>query len=247
MKLRHSLLYIENALGKKSLYSRLLLFVAGIIVLSLFAQWFELYIPEIEVWIKGLGGLAPLVFILLFISATPFFLSVDALCLAAGVLFPLLAGSLYILISTYLAAAVIFILGRSLFQNKVRQLLAKHPKLENMDAVLVGNDFKIMFLLRLLPLPFALLSYAFSATQVTFKAYILSTSGILIYNLTLVYFGYTAKHIASMAQSAQATHTINYPLLTIGAIGIALILTLIIKIARKTLKQITPDNTELRE
>jgi len=247
MKLTHDFPHIEHALGQKSLYSRLLLFVAGIVVLSLFAQWFEFYIPEIEVWIKGLGGWAPLAFILLFIGATPFFLSVDALCLAAGILFPLLAASLYIIISTYLAATVIFILGRSLFQNKVKQLLAKHPKLENMDAVLVGNDFKIMFLLRLLPLPFALLSYAFSATQVKFKAYILSTSGILIYNLTLVYFGYTAKHIASMAHSVQAASTINYPLLIIGAIGIALILTLIVKIVRKTLKQITPDNTEFKE
>jgi len=247
MKLIHSLLYIERALEQKSLYSRLLLFIAGIIVLSLFAHWFKLYIPAIEVWIKGLGAWAPLVFILLFIGATPFFLSVDALCLAAGVLFPLLAGSLYIIISTYLAATVIFILGRFLLQNKVKQLLEKHPKLKNIDTILVNNDFKVMFLLRLLPLPFALLSYAFSATQVKFKAYILSTSGILIYNLTLVYFGYTAKHIASIAYSAQATNTINFPLLVVGAISILLILTLIVKIARKTLKQMTPDNTELKE
>lgn len=231
--------------GNSHLFLRLLVIAGGIIVLVLFAHWFELNITHVETWIKSLGALAPLAFILLFVGTTPFFLSVDAFCLAAGVLFPLIIGGFYIIISTYLAAAIIFILGRYFIQDKIKVLLTKHPKLKSIDTLLIDNGLKIMFLLRLLPLPFALLSYAFSITQVKFKPYIISTSGILIYNLTLVYFGYTTKHIASIASSTQSATSINYPLLIAGAIVNLVVLAMIIHVARKTIGRIFPEMEDL--
>ena len=237
--------HLCNRLSNNALYLRLLRIAGGIIVLSLFAHWFDLYIPRIEIWIKSLGALAPLAFILLFVLGAPFLLSVDALCLAAGVLFPLTAGVIYAVISTYLAAVVIFILGRYLVQDKAKVLLARHPKLVSLDNLLSDNGFRLMFLLRLLPLPFAVLSYAFSVTQVQFKPYIISTSGILIYNLALVYFGYTAKHIASLGSEAPSTGSVNYPLLVVGLIVILFILAMLVKTVRNTLAQIAPEIVEL--
>ena len=232
-------------IGFRTLYLRLLLAIGCIMLLGLAAHWFEFYIPHIEHWIKSLGALGPVVFIILFTVATPLFLSVDALCMAAGVLFPLSTGSFYIIISTYLAATVIFILGRYFFQDKVKELLAKHKTLENIDALLVDNDFKIMFLLRLLPLPFALLSYTFSVSQINFKPYIISTSGILIYNIALVYFGYTAKHIASIASATASDSSVNYPLLAFGAIAILFILAMIVRTVRKTIDKIALNPIEI--
>ena len=246
MNMNNHLHNFYSYFGNSSLFLRLLMIAGGIIVLVLFAHWFELNITHVETWIKSLGALAPLAFILLFVVTTPFFLSVDAFCLVAGVLFPLTTGGFYIIISTYLAAAVIFILGRYFIQNKVKILLTKHPKLKSIDTLLIDNGLKIMFLLRLLPLPFALLSYAFSVTQVKFKPYIISTSGILIYNLTLVYFGYTTKHIASIASSAQSASSVNYPLLIVGVIVNLLVLAMIIHVARKTIGQIFPGIVELK-
>jgi len=231
--------------ANRTLYLRLLMIAGAIILLTLVAHWFEFYIPRIEIWIRNLGPLAPIAFILLFTVATPFFLSVDALCVAAGVLFPLSAGGFYIIISTYLAATVIFILGRYFFRERINVLLEKQPKLKSLDTVLAEDGFEIMFLLRLLPLPFALLSYALSITRVGFKAYIGSTSGILIYNLSLVYLGYTAKHFTSIAGSAQQTGSVNFPLLILGLFAILLVLALIVQIARNKIAQIDPAMVEL--
>jgi len=230
--------------GSRTLYIRLLIIIGVIVLLSLTAHWFDLYIPQIENWINSLGVWAPIAFILLFMITTPFFLSVDALCVTAGVLFPLITGGVYIVISTYLAASVIFILGRYFFRNKVNILLEKQPKLQYLNTLTDKDNFKIMFLLRLLPLPFALLSYAFSVTQVTFKTYISSSSGILIYNLTLVYFGYAAKHLTTIGR-AQTNHTINFPLLVFGMIVVLLILALIVHTARKAIAQIDPAMAEI--
>lgn len=52
----------------------------------------ELYLPDLEVLIQKLGAFAPLGFIMLFVVLTPLFISVDALCFAAGLLFPIGAG-----------------------------------------------------------------------------------------------------------------------------------------------------------
>lgn len=247
MKLNNFFQRFEHSWGRIPLIARLIVFVLGVMLLSLFAHEFELYIPELEAWIKSLGSLAPLAFIALFVLATPFFLSVDALCLASGVLFPLLAGSVYIVIATYLAAAVIFVSGRYLFREKVKNLLEKYPKLARLDQVLLAHDFRVMFVLRLLPLPFALLSYAFAVTQVRFLPYILSTSGILLYNLTLVYFGFAAKHIASAATASKSTAAINYPWLIFGVIAVLLILALVVRFARRMVERIDHGILEMKE
>ena len=228
---------IEKYFGNREHFFRLLLVLAIISVVISFAHWFELRIPMIEVWINDLGPLAPVVFMLLFITTTPVFLSVDALCLAAGFLFSLTAGCIYITLSTYLAAAVIFLIGRHLFRDKVEMLLKQHPKLQNIDKLLENNELKIMFILRLLPLPFALVSYAFSVTQVKFKSYIISSSGILVYNLTLVYLGFTAKHLAS----TQHASSVNYPLIIFGLILVIAALTMMVRMARQKIAKIAPN------
>ncbi len=227
-------------IGNQSLYLRLLLIAGGIVLLTLIAHWFEFYIPRMEIWIKSLGVLAPIAFILFFTMATPLFMSVDALCVAAGVLFPLNTGSLYVAISTYLAASMIFLLGRYFFRDRVKTLLDKQPKMQQLDSLLANDGLKIMFLLRLIPLPFALLSYALSITQVKFKDYLISTSGILIYNLSLVYFGFTAKHITKSISTTHLDKTINFPLLLFGFFVIVLSLFLIVIKARNLISQIDP-------
>lgn len=172
------------------------LLFAGLVLLI--GHELELYLPDLEVWIQGMGAFAPLGFITLFVVLTPFFMSVDALCFAAGLLFPIGAGEFYIIIATYLAAAVIFYLGRYLLRDRVLTLLARHKHFSELDEVIKDNEFKLMFLLRLIPLPFAMLSYAFSVTQVRFWPYLAATRGVLIYNISLVYFGYTAKHLSGL-------------------------------------------------
>ena len=88
-----------------------------------------------------------------------------------------------IIIATYVAAALIFFIGRYLLRNKVLIFIAEHKRFAALDAVISGNDaFKLMLLLRLTPLPFAMLSYALSVTEVKFWPYLAATSGILIYN-----------------------------------------------------------------
>lgn len=198
----------------------------------------ELYLPDLETWIQGLGALAPLAFIVFFVMLTPLFVSVDALCFAAGLLFPIGSGEIYVIIATYLAAALIFCLGRYLLRHRVLKLIVKHQRLYQLNAVLKNNEFKLMFLLRLTPLPFALLSYALSVTEARFRPYLAATSGILIYNSSLVYFGYTTKHLAGLITGVAPPSSVSYPLLAAGLVISLVALIYVAKIAGNAVKQL---------
>jgi uncharacterized membrane protein YdjX (TVP38/TMEM64 family) len=98
-------------LQRMSLSRKLSAALAFVTLVLLIGNELELYLPDLEIWVQDMGVFAPLGFILLFVVLSPVFVSVDALCFAAGVLFPILTGELTIIIATYLSAALIFFLG----------------------------------------------------------------------------------------------------------------------------------------
>jgi uncharacterized membrane protein YdjX (TVP38/TMEM64 family) len=226
-----------------SITRKLSVILAIACVILVIGHELELYLPDLELWIEKLGAFAPLGFIALFVVLTPFFISVDTLCFAAGLLFSIGAAEFYMAIATYLASAFIFFLGRYLFKEKVVSLIAKHQQLASLDSTISSQPFKLMFLLRLTPLPFALLSYAFSVTQVRFLPYLGATTGILIYNASLVYMGYTTKHLAGLVSDSAKQSGVSYPLLALGVVISLLVLYYVTKIAGETIHKLSLENS----
>ena len=199
----------------------------------------EIYLPDIEIGIKELGTFAPLGFIFLFVVLASLFVSVDTLCFVAGLLFSIGAAELYMVIATYIASAIIFFLGRYLIKDRVITFISKHKHLSALDAAINRQPFKLMFLLRLTPLPFAMLSYALSVTQVKFLPYLGATSGIFIYNASLVYMGYTTKHLAGLVSGSVKSGGVSYPLLLFGALVSLVALFYVAKTASETINRLT--------
>jgi len=228
---------------KNMSFTRKLSVILGISsVILIIGHELELYLPDLELWIQTLGAFAPLGFIALFVVLTPVFISVDTLCFAAGLLFSLGAAQVYMTIATYLASALIFFLGRYAFKDRVVTLIAKHKQLATLDTTISRQPFKLMFLLRLTPLPFAMLSYAFSVTEARFWPYLGATSGILIYNASLVYMGYTTKHLAGLVSGSAKQSGVSYPLLALGVVISVLVLYYVTKIARETINQLSSES-----
>jgi len=219
-----------------------ILTVAGVILVI--GHELEHYLPDLELWIQKLGALAPLGFILLFVVLTPVFVSVDTLCFAAGLLFSLGAAQVYMTIATYLASALIFFLGRYALKDRIVTFIAKHKQLATLDTTISHQPFKMMFLLRLTPLPFAMLSYAFSVTEARFWPYLGATSGILIYNASLEYMGYTTKHLAGLVSGSAKQSDVSYPLLALGVLISVLVLYYVTKIARETINQLNSESPD---
>ena len=227
-----------------SITRKLSVILAVASVILIIGHELELYLPDLELWIHNLGAFAPLGFIALFVVLTPFFVSVDTLCFAAGLLFSIGAAEFYMAIATYLASALIFFLGRYLFKDRVIALISKHKHLAALDTAINDQPFKLMFLLRLTPLPFAMLGYALSVTQIRFWPYLGATSGILIYNASLVYMGYTTKHLAGLVSGSTKQSSVSYPLLALGVVITLLVLFYVTKVAGETINRMSSEKSD---
>ena len=225
-------------LKNTSIVGKLLVILVVAFFIVFIGHELKIYLPDLELWIEKLGFFAPFGFILLFILLTPLFVSVDMLCFTAGLLFPIGAAEFYMAFATYLAASFIFFLGHYLIRDRVIAFIAKHKHLNALDNAINSQPFKLMFLLRLTPLPFAMLSYALSVTQVRFWSYLGATTGILIYNASLVYMGYTTKHLAVLVSGSDKQSQVSYYLLLLGLVILLSVLFYITKKAGETISRL---------
>ena len=99
---------------------------------------------------------------------------------AAGSLYGLWTGFLIASLSTLIGAWLAFALGRSVWRPEVARLLARRPRLCNLDALVARDGWRMVFLLRVSPvMPFSATSYALGLSGVTTRDYMLGTLACL--------------------------------------------------------------------
>lgn len=204
-------------------------------------------LPRFSGWVQELGPLGPLAFIGGYgVAAVAFFPAV-ALTLAAGALFGLGPGVLYVMIGATLGAALAFLCGRYVARHFVEHLLQRHPKLAAIDRAVESQGLRLVFLLRLSPaVPYILLNYALGLSRVRFLDYIAGSIGMLPAVTMYVYTGKVAGDLASLASGAVAPQgTAYYLLLGLGFVATVAVTIVVTRIARRAIDEAVqePDAT----
>lgn len=223
---------------KKNEYFRVILIIGALLFLVLGGYWFEHHVLMIESWIESLGHWASLGYITLFILLTPLFVSVDLFCIIAGALFSLPLALFDVLLATMIAAAFIFWVATHLKGELIHGILKRHRLLRDAERLLAQGGLKILFLIRLLPLPFAPTSYLFAMSRVKFFEYWISTSGIFLYNSALTYFGFLAGHLSKQITQGTAYSGPSNSVLLLGVVFCLGVILLIARIAKSELERI---------
>lgn len=173
--------------------------VALVGVFCLFHFLLEPYMVKVDLFIEKLGAWGPALFVIIFIVGTTFLFPEAILALAAGAIFGVWWGLLWITIGGVLAAFLMFFVGRHLLRSPVEKLLLKHQKLQAFnDAV---SNFKIITLLRLSPFNYSALCYLASVSKLKFSRYAFSSIAMIPGFLSTTYIGYAAKHAADLAKT----------------------------------------------
>ena len=206
--------------------------LAFVIVLGWF--WGQ-HIPAVEAFIAGLGIWGPVIFITLFVVTMPLFIPNAPFAMAAGALFGLFWGTVYIVIAGLVAELLIFSGGHRLLRSHVEQTLKKHPKLLALRGALTEQPVRFMVLLRLSPIPFTPICYMLSTTRVSYRDYIIGYCGYIPGNFVTVYFGFVAKHVAKLAGGADALSSPKFILAVVTLIATAILVTYISHAAKKAL------------
>lgn len=146
-------------------------------------------------WVEGhleaMGPWAPIAFVLLFVVCCILCVPAAFLTLAAGALFGVMAGILYVWIGAMLGAAAAFLVARHALGGFIQRRLEKYPRLAALEQAVTEEGWRIVLLSRLAPgSPFFLLNYLFGITRVGFLEYLAATAvSVIPGSLLLVYMG----------------------------------------------------------
>jgi uncharacterized membrane protein YdjX (TVP38/TMEM64 family) len=220
---------------------RLALAAVALIVLFAIGRQAGRYVPQFAEWVASLGVWGPIVFIVGYAVAVVAFVPGSVLTLAAGAIFGLLQGVVFVFIAAIIGSCAAFLVSRYAARQWVEHKLAGNPKFAAIDRAVAREGRKIVFLLRLSPLfPFNLLNYALGLTKVSFADYAVAGLGMLPGTVLYVYYGKLAGDVAALAGgAAQERGGEYYAILAIGLVATATVATIVARMARRALREVT--------
>lgn len=183
---------------------KFLLFLVVLGILVFFAEHLGPKIPLVEAWVKKQGPMAPFIFSLLMTLLLMLSFPTDILCFAAGILFGLFLGYFLAVVACLVSGSIMFFIARHLAGERIERWLNHYPKFRKLNRLLDLQGWKILFVLRMAPIPFATLSYSLGVTRVGFKKYFFSIFGTMGTVFLAVYYGNVAKHVTKLAGKAEA-------------------------------------------
>ncbi|KAJ6980741.1 hypothetical protein NC653_024174 [Populus alba x Populus x berolinensis] len=172
------------------LLDSLLPYLSGCFILKDFLLWVE----------QDLGPWGPLVLAVAYIPLTVLAVPAAVLTLGGGYLFGLPLGFVADSIGATIGAGAAFLLGRTIGRSFVVSKLKDYPKFRSVAIAIQKSGFKIVLLLRLVPLlPFNMLNYLLSVTPVPIGEYMLASwIGMMPITLAFVYIGTTLKDLSDV-------------------------------------------------
>lgn len=195
-------------------------------------------------WITGivsqlstLGPWGPVLFVLLYIVASLTMAPAFILTFAAGAVWGLWWGSLYVYIGAVLGASAVHFLAGRLVRTRVTQWLDREPRVAAVRRAVAGQGVWIMFLLRLSPLiPFVQLNYALVLSGVRYRDYVLATMGMWPTIIMYVYYGKVAGDVAALATGvAPPRGPEYYTMLVVGLVATVVATTMVARAAKKAM------------
>jgi uncharacterized membrane protein YdjX (TVP38/TMEM64 family) len=227
--------------------------VAGLLVLPSLPPVREAAL-RFNQWLQGLGNWG---LVLLAASYTPAALLLFPawlLTLGAGAAFDPVSATLAISIGSTVAAAVVFLVGRTIARPRIEKLFADKPWFGPLDQAVAAQGFKIVLLTRLSPVfPFTWLNYAFSLTRVSFRTYVLASwIGMLPGTVLYVYLGSAAKGLAVLwsdllAGELTRENLVQAAYFLLGLVVTVAVAVLIARTAKQALNRAVPALTAKNE
>jgi uncharacterized membrane protein YdjX (TVP38/TMEM64 family) len=155
------------------------LFVAAgtVIVLATAAYFFPL-VPALEhvsAWLGGLGVVGAALFAVLIAASSLCLLPASPFIIAAAAVFGFSLGLLTSAVGIILGAASGYLLSRLFLRKDLADQLKGRPTFKAIDQAIAEEGWKIVFLLRLCPIPFGLANYLYGLTAIPFLPYLLTS------------------------------------------------------------------------
>ena len=232
----------SNATNSRTVtWLRAAVVVAILVALVLGGRRLGTLVPEFAQYIDGLGALGPLVFVAGYALATVAFIPGSLLTLAAGAMFGLTRGVMFVFVGATLGSTLAFLLSRYVARRAVERRLVGNARFAAVDRAIAAQGRRIVILLRLSPaFPFSLLNYALGLTRISLRDYVLASVGMLPGTILYVYYGKLAGDVAALAGGvAPRRETAYYMVLIVGLLATVIVTAVVTRTARAALRTAT--------
>ena len=211
---------------------RTVFFLVVIVSLLVVAKVFGLgeRLGELRDWIGTLGSLGSLVFVAIYIVAVIAAIPGSALTVAAGALFGSVFGVIWVSIASTVGASLAFLIARYFARDAIVKWLSKNEKFRRLDQLTEDHGAIIVALTRLVPIfPFNLLNYGFGLTRVQFWTYVFWSWLCMLPGTVLYVVG------ADAVTKGLTRGEVPWVLVS-ALVGVAVVLFIIVRFARKKLQ-----------
>ena len=213
--------------------------VVAIAALMLAGRQVAGFVPAFVQWVDGLGWWGPALFIAGYVVATVAMVPGTVLTLAAGAVFGIGWGFLWVLTGATLGAIAAFLVSRYLARGLVEKKLADE-RFQAVDRAIGDHGFKIVALLRLSPaFPYSALNYGLGLTRVRLRDYALACLAMAPGTLLYVYYGAVAGDLAAAAAGEIDRGLEQWLFLGLGLVATVIVTIIITRIARRALRDKT--------
>jgi uncharacterized membrane protein YdjX (TVP38/TMEM64 family) len=150
-------------------------------------------------------------------------LPASLLGVAAGAIYGLVPGFLLAAVSTMAGAILSFCLSRSLFRPIIEDLVARRPRLWNLDALVARDGWKLVCLLRVSPvIPFSATSFMLGLSSIGLRDYGIGTLASLPALSGYVFIGTLAE--TSLSAWTTGAGPVRWVLLGISGLAMLLLI-----------------------
>lgn len=191
------------------------------------------HLETLQGWVNAHPGSGAFVFAGVFLFVQFFMLPVSPLAMAAGLFFGFWKGLFALTMGCFLGATVNFFLVRWFARDYVRTKLAGNEKFRIIDTAVAREGWRIVALLRFVPIPFGLANYCYGLTPIPYLPYIVATSvAIIPANSFFTWMGSTFNGELSALVKGRVRHPMEYVFLGLAILAAVLALRMVAKAAR---------------
>jgi uncharacterized membrane protein YdjX (TVP38/TMEM64 family) len=197
------------------------------------------WLAPVVLKLAELGPWGPVLFILLYVAAAVTLAPAFFLTVAAGALFGVWRGSLFVFIGASLGASAVYALGSPMSRSRLMARVTRDRRVAAVRDAVRGEGAWVMFLLRLSPLiPFNILNYALALSGVRYVDFAIALLGMIPAIIMYTYYGKVVGDVAARAAGVSPPRGPEYyALLVLGLVAIIISTTMITRAARRAVER----------
>jgi uncharacterized membrane protein YdjX (TVP38/TMEM64 family) len=192
------------------------------------------WLASSEQFFQQLGWMGMLLFALAMAIAAIAMAPLSIFAIAAGMIFGGWRGFVAVELGTILSATINFLFARYVARAPIQRRMEQNPKFRAIDTAIGREGWRLVALLRFVPMPFGLMNYLLGLTAIPFWPYLGATAGaICVGNAVFAYLGATAHAgLAAAAGEGRPLHPMETVLMVVGLLAAFTAMLYVTKIAR---------------